>query len=157
MSAALDIWTRLAAPLPTSAVEWRQDGKPLEQQGKKYARFVPFCDANAVRERLDAVVPGEWSLKLKLLPDARDAEGVALFAFRARLTIAGIAREDVGTGADLKAASSSAMKRAAARFGIASELHSRSVFVELRPDGKKPVEDPQIAYDRKHRSITTHT
>ena len=63
-----DIWARLAAPLPEGVISWRQDGRPVQRDGKYFARFVCYIDANTVRERLDAVVPGEWDLTLDLLP-----------------------------------------------------------------------------------------
>jgi hypothetical protein len=35
------------------------------RDGKYFARFVAYIEANTVRERLDAVVPGEWGLTLE--------------------------------------------------------------------------------------------
>ena len=64
----MDIWSKLSAPLPSGVISWRQDGKPLQRDGKYVARFVAYIDANTVRERLDSVVPGEWDLTLELLP-----------------------------------------------------------------------------------------
>ena len=60
----MDIWASLAAPLPAGVVSWRQDGKPTQRDGKYFARFVAYIEANTVRERLDSVVPGEWDLTL---------------------------------------------------------------------------------------------
>jgi hypothetical protein len=59
---------KLAAPIPKSLISWRIDGKPVEKNGKFVARFVAYIEANTVRERLDAVVPGEWDETLELLP-----------------------------------------------------------------------------------------
>ena len=149
--AGASIWQQLAAPLPKSAIEWRQDGKPFQRDGKTIARFVAFVGSAAVRERLDAIVPGEWTLALEQLPTANDADGVVC-AMKARLSIRGIAREDVGLGRDAKAAATDSLKRAAGQFKIGSELHEMSVFVQLDGDGKgaKPIESPQLAWDRKH-------
>ena len=149
-----DVWTRLAAPLPEGVVAWRQDGKPITRDGKFFARFVAYIEANTVRERLDAVVPGEWDLTLELLPplpgmdDGQDAG----CSFKARLQILGVIRADVGTGRDYKAAATDAFKRAAVRFGIAHELYSyEQNWVQVDSDSKfaKPVEDPQTAYSRR--------
>ena len=63
-----DIWALLSAPLPEGVISWRQDGRPVQRDGKHIARFVAYIDANTVRERLDSVVPGEWDLTLELLP-----------------------------------------------------------------------------------------
>ena len=98
-----DPWAALAAPLPAGTVAWRQDGRAIERDGKHFARFVAYVEANTVRERLDSVVPGEWNLTIELLPvvaalDDAENSDANRFAFKARLQILGIVREDVGTG-----------------------------------------------------------
>jgi hypothetical protein len=152
-----DPWAALAAPLPTGTVAWRQDGRAIERDGKHFARFVAYVEANTVRERLDSVVPGEWNLTIELLPvvaatdDAENGDANR-YAFKARLQILGIVREDVGTGKDYKQASTDAFKRAAVRFGIGHELYQLGTnWVELESGAKgaRPVEDPQSAHDRR--------
>ena len=149
-----DVWSRLATPVAPETIAWRQDGRPIQRDGRYLARFVAYIEANTVRERLDSVVPGEWDLTLELLPPLPGAsveEGTAC-TFKARLQVLGVIREDVGTGKDYKQASTDAFKRAAVRFGIAHELYSYGQnWVELDGDGKfaKPVEDPAAAYARK--------
>lgn len=150
-----DVWSNLAAPLPTGAVSWRQDGKVTARDGKYFARFVAYIEANTVRERLDTVCPGEWDLTLELMPalaSMADVEGVEC-SFKARLQILGVIREDVGNGKDYKQASTDAFKRAAVRFGVAHELYAyEQNWVEMDGDGKyaKPLEDPQLAYVRRY-------
>ena len=148
-----DIWAKLAAPLPTGSIMWRQDGKPSLRDGRWFARFVAYVEANTVRERLDSVVPGEWDLTLELLPPLPGAdEEVAAASFKARLQILGVIREDVGTGRDYKAAATDAFKRAAVRFGIAHELYDyEQNWVQVDGDSRfaKPLEDPQTAYNRR--------
>jgi hypothetical protein len=149
-----DVWAKLSAPVPSGVISWRQDGKVTARDGKYFARFVAYIEANTVRERLDAVVPGEWDLTLELLPpiQAEDGDGTQC-SFKARLQILGVIREDVGTGRDYKQASTDAFKRAAVRFGIAHELYGyEQNWVEMDGDGKyaKPVEDPQTAYTRRY-------
>jgi hypothetical protein len=148
-----DIWSALAAPLPAGTVAWRQDGRGVLRDGRWYARFVAYVEANTVRERLDAVVPGEWDLTLDLLPPLpgqdEDAHGCA---FKARLQILGVIREDVGTGRDYKSAATDAFKRAAVRFGVAHELYQLDQnWVRVDGEGRyaKPLEDPQAAYERR--------
>jgi len=148
-----DVWARLSAPVPSAAISWRQDGKVTERDGKYFARFVAYIEANTVRERLDTVVPGEWDLTLDLLPTlvGDDADG-AQISFKARLQILGVIREDV-TGRDYKQASTDAFKRAAVRFGVANELYAyEQNWVEMDGNGKyaRPVEDPQAAYVRRY-------
>lgn len=152
MSAPTDVWSALAAPFPKSAVEWRQDGKAFTRDAKPFGRFVAYVGANAVRARLDETVAGDWTLALELLPIAADADGAVTVVFKARLTINGIFREDVGVGRDAKAAASDSMKRAASRFGIGAELHRMFAIVQLESDARyaKPVEPPQTVYDRRN-------
>ena len=154
----MDIWARIAAPVAPETISWRQDGRAVLRDGKYVARFVAYIEANTVRERLDEVVPGEWDLTLELLPPVTaldEAAEPAACSFKARLQILGVIREDVGTGKDYKQAATDAFKRAAVRFGIAHELYAyEQNWVEVDGDGKyaKPVEDPQLAYDRKMAS-----
>jgi len=148
-----DLWSALAAPLPPGATSWRQDGRAIQRDGKWFARFVAYIDANTVRERLDGVVPGEWDLTLDLLPPVpgHDDDGLVC-SFKARLQILGVIREDVGTGRDYKAAATDAFKRVAVRFGIAHELYAMEQnWVQVEGEGRfsKPLEDPQEAYDRR--------
>ena len=149
-----DIWSRLAEPLPNGVVYWRQDGKVIARDGKYFARFVAYIEANTARERLDAVVPGEWDLTLELLPPLPgldDGDGGSC-SFKARLQILGVIREDVGTGRDYKAAATDAFKRAAVRFGIAHELYAyEQNWVQMDGDGRnaKPLEDPGVTYARR--------
>ena len=152
----VDIWSALSAPLPPGVISWRQDGRPVTRDGRHIARFVAYIEANTVRERLDAVVPGEWDLTLELLPtlaglDEEANQGPC--SFKARLQILGVIREDVGTGKDYKQAATDAFKRAAVRFGIAHELYAyEQNWVQMDGDGKyaRPLEDPGAAYARRY-------
>ena len=149
-----DLWAALAAPLPTTAIAWRQDGRAVQRDGRWVARFVAYVDANTVRERLDAVVPGEWDLTLDLLPPlpGREEEDGAGASFKARLQILGVIREDVGTGRDYKAAATDAFKRAAVRFGIGHELYAMGPnWVEVDGDARhaRALEDPQAVHERR--------
>ena len=156
-----DVWAKLSAPVPSGVISWRQDGKVTARDGKYFARFVAYIEANTVRERLDAVVPGEWDLTLDLMPAVAGEDGDgAQCSFKARLQILGVIREDIGTGRDYKSASTDAFKRAAVRFGIAHELYAyEQNWVEMDGDGKyaRPLEDPQIAYVRRHGKQTLAT
>ena len=150
----MDIWSKLSAPLPSGVISWRQDGKPVQRDGKFVARFVAYIDANTVRERLDSVVPGEWDLTLELLPTlaGQDENGEQTCSFKARLQILGVIREDVGTGRDYKSAATDAFKRAAVRFGIAHELYGfEQNWVQVDGDGRyaKPLDDPAAVYARR--------
>jgi hypothetical protein len=152
-----ETWARLAAAVPEPSIYWRQDGKPLARDGRFYARFVAYIEANTVRDRLDAVVPGEWELSLDMLPPvpaADEGEGATtICAFKARLRVLGVVREDVGTGRDYKAAATDAFKRAAVRFGIGHELYAyEQNWAQVDGDGRsaRALEDPRAAYERQH-------
>jgi hypothetical protein len=151
-----DIWSALSAPLPPGVISWRQDGRPISRDGRHIARFVAYIEANTVRERLDAVVPGEWDLTLELLPPVAGLEedsNQGPCSFKARLQILGVIREDVGTGKDYKQAATDAFKRAAVRFGIAHELYAyEQNWVQMDGEGKyaRPIEDPAVAYTRRY-------
>src|SRR5436305_713094 len=149
----MDIWSKLSAPLPEGVISWRQDGRPIQRDGKFVARFVAYIEANTVRERLDSVVPGEWDLTLELLPALIPGDGdETACSFKARLQFLGVIREDVGTGRDYKQAATDAFKRAAVRFGIAHELYAyEQNWVQVDGDGKyaKRLEDPAAAYARR--------
>ena len=149
----IDIWAQLSADVPKDAIAWRQDGRATQRDGKYYARFVCYIEANTIRERLDSVCPGEWDLTLELLPTmAGDDVDANQFAFKARLQILGVIREDVGQGRDYKQAATDAFKRAAVRFGIGHELYDyEQNWVQVDGDGKfaKPMEDPGQAYQRR--------
>jgi hypothetical protein len=151
-----DIWSALAAPLPPGVISWRQDGRPISRDGRHIARFVAYIEANTVRERLDAVVPGEWDLTLEPLPPVAVVDEDANMGacnFKAKLQILGVIREDCGTGKDWKQASTDAMKRVAVRFGIGHELYAyEQNWVQMDGDGKyaKPIEDPSVAYARRY-------
>jgi hypothetical protein len=153
----IDIWARLAAPLPEGVIAWRQDGRAIARDGKYLARFVAYIEANTVRERLDGVVPGEWDLTLELLPTlVTDDADEPTCSFKARLQVLGVIREDVGTGRDYKQAATDAFKRAAVRFGIAHELYSyEQNWVQVDGDGKyaRPLEDPAEAYARRSSRV----
>ncbi|HEX2722009.1 MAG TPA: Rad52/Rad22 family DNA repair protein [Gemmatimonadaceae bacterium] len=159
--APADVWARLAAPLSTEAISWRQDGKPITRDGRVLARFVAYVEANTVRERLDSVVPGEWDLTLTPLPQvAGEPAGESTCSFKARLQVLGVVREDVGTGRDYKQAATDAFKRAAVRFGIAHELYAYGQnWVELDGDGRyaKPIEDPAVVYARRNGGAVVTT
>ncbi len=147
-----NLWSALAAPLDADATAWRPEGAPVARDGGWYVRYAAHPSANAVRERLDRVVPGEWDLTLELLPPLPARAGDPQeCAFKARLQILGVIREDVGTGPDYKTAASDALARAAVRFGIGHELTDREpnwVAVD-GPELAEPHEAPAAADTRR--------
>lgn len=159
-----DVWARISAPVPADAVQWRQNGKAKARDGKFYAPFVAYIDAQIVRDRLDLCVPGEWDLTTELLPFLQASPDGEVneepISFKARLQILGVIREDVGCGRDYKTAATDAFKRAAMRFGIGHELYTdyEILWVQVDSDSKyaKPVEDPGAAFARKRNGVASH-
>jgi hypothetical protein len=149
-----DVWAKLAAPLPSASISWRQDGKATARDGKFFARFVCYVEAGTVRERLDATCPGEWNLTLEpLLPRDIMEDGGSVreteYGFKARLQVLGVIREDVGTGRDYKSASTDAFKRAAVRDSVSvtsstpsSRTGSRSTATASTPSRSRILKPP---------------
>ena len=126
------LWRRLAAPLRSDAIRWQHGGLRVTRGGARYARLVPTVDAETIRERLDAVVPGEWDVTLEALPASPGDDDRPACVFKARLQILGVIREDIGVGCAPEAAAARAFARAAARYGIGHEaaaLRARCVRV----------------------------
>jgi hypothetical protein len=92
-------------------------------------QLVAYVDARFVYERLDHVCAERWWPRFATLPKAlvprppnRD-ERPPLFV-RCRLTLFEVGRDDVGEGADPKAAYSDAVKRTAVHFGVGRALYA---------------------------------
>jgi hypothetical protein len=153
----IDIWAELSAPLPPSAIQWRQQGRPVSRDGRHLARFVAYIDSQFVQERLDSIVPGEWDSHLDQLPNVVSMDGEEdqePYAFKCRLQILGVIREDVGTGRDYKTAATDAFKRAAVRFGIGRELYAMQPhFVQMDGDGKYGRQRPTTANSSNGESV----
>ncbi len=111
-----DVWAALAAPFPADEIQWRVEAVSRD---KKRALVVPYVDARAVLDRLDeAVGPENWHDAYEVLPKMGEN-----YAVKARLTVLGVTKEDVGEGDSLKAAFADALKRAAVKFGVGRHLY----------------------------------
>lgn len=128
------IGAALAAPFSPESVEWRPQGKG--GAGAR-AQVLPYVDARAVQDRLDAVCGvGGWAFELEpLVVDAGE-----LRVARGRLTIHGVTKDDVGTASNWepsKGCASDALKRAAVVWGIGRHLYRLpEVWVTLDGQGK---------------------
>lgn len=155
-----DFWARLAAPIDRAEIAWRMDSAPKQFDGNAewMARFVAYIEAPTIRERLDELCPGRWSLDMRALPPMAileaDRREPAPYAMLVSLTVLGIPRSDVGQGKDYKQAATDGFKRAATRFGIAHELYSmQKLWVPVTSSDKfkaRPKEDPSALYERKY-------
>ncbi len=109
-----------------------------DRNGRKHS--VEYIEWHTVADLLDRICPS-WSHSVKSI--SHIGETVAVVA---SLTISGITREGVGTGAGdtetgIKKAEHDALKRAAVKFGIARDLYQR--------EGESGVE---VSENRTHRS-----
>lgn len=135
----------LRRPPSPAAVRFKVQ-TPADDAGQ----VVAYVDARLVYDRLDHVCGERWWARFGPLPRAlvprlaHDAEGTPPLFVRCRLTVCGVTREDVGEGADPKAAFSDAVKRAAVHFGVGRVLYAmRAPWLragdgdgELRRDGR---------------------
>ena len=115
-----DVWARLAQPLETRASSGTAGSDWLAKPAQSIG------DAELVRRRLDATVPGEWELHVELQPVAETSR----FVVKTRLVILGVSREDFGEGFSLSSASDDGLTKAARRFGIGVES---TAAVETQP------------------------
>lgn len=115
------IGRELAAHFPPENVEWR----PASGKGGAGQRvmLVPYVDAREVQDRLDAVCGvGGWSFELEPLV----LDGGELKVARGRLSIYGVAKDDIGTASHYepsKGTASDALKRAAVMWGVGRYLY----------------------------------
>ena len=49
----MDIWSKLAAPLPPGVISWRQDGRPIQRDGPAvYVTRAPVDNPRGGRARI---------------------------------------------------------------------------------------------------------
>ena len=138
-----DVRNRLRAPFSSHAVTWKPGAVNRE---KTRALMMPFIDARAVMDRLDAVCPDDWSF------EAVEVTGAKVPTVRGTLTVLGVSRTDFGEGDPSteagdsdKAACSDALKRCAVHFGIGRYLYDLPrAWVEWDQAGRKPVRLPTL-------------
>ncbi len=113
-----EILARLKEPFPSKYVGWKAQST-FQKDGQTWAVAVAYIDARLVMARLDEVVgPENWEDTYEVIRDTGEEIEV-----KCRLTVLGIAKEDVGSGRDAKAAFSDAFKRVAVKFGIGRYLY----------------------------------
>ncbi len=136
-----DVSNRLQAPFPEHLVGW----KPAAlSKDRTRALLLAHIDARAIQDRLDAICPNDWAFEIDVVQGAR------LPTVKGRLTVLGVAREDIGEAPEgdlgtLKAASSDALKRCAVHFGIGRYLYDLpKQWVEWDDAARKPVQKPAL-------------
>jgi hypothetical protein len=133
----------LSAPFPASEVEFR----PGAVNGNR-ALALPYVDARAVMDRLDAVLGlGGWQDAYEPLPD-----GTAVCTLCVRVGGEWVTHQDVGGPSDQadpgdrrKASFSDALKRAAVKVGVARYLYGLPpIWVDWDAQKKRFARDPQL-------------
>ncbi len=118
----------LRRPFTPQAVQLKIQTNPKQRQDGSWGKalIVTFMDSRMCAERLNSVVPGEWSDEYEpMFATGGGAAGVVC-----RLTVCGATRSDVGfeqdiaTDMGLKGLYSDAFKRAAVKFGIGAYLYA---------------------------------
>ena len=104
-----------------------------DRTGRKH--LVEYIEWHTVAGLLDRICPS-WSHSVKSISQIGETVAVT-----ASLTINGITREGIGTGAGgnetgIKKAEHDALKRAAVKFGIARDLYQREGEVAAETEGK---------------------
>src|SRR5581483_8857474 len=112
------VLTKLSQPFPADDIKRRFGWS--DQQGN--AHYVDYVEWHTVADLLDQVYPS-WSHSVKNVQQIGDFVAVTV-----AITIEGITREGVGTGAafsemGIKKAEHDALKRAAVKFGVARGLY----------------------------------
>jgi hypothetical protein len=137
-------FAELAKPFDLNELNWRVSAVSRD---RKRALVQPHLDARAIMDRLDTVVgPGGWQ-------DSYDVDNERAQA-KCRLTILGIAKEDVGEAApaqgsagqaSIKSAVADALKRAAVKFGIGRYLtRVEATWVDYDDESRRPLELPAL-------------
>jgi hypothetical protein len=116
-----DLLAALAAHFAASEVQWKPGATAQSPQGSR-AMALPFVNASAIQERLDAVVGVGWEARYEFL-----AGGAVLCCLRLFLDGSWHERCDVGQcgkdeGNGIKAGVSDSFKRAARAWGIGRYL-----------------------------------
>lgn len=137
----------LAEPFPDDEIEFLPRAP---NNGRALA--LPYIDARAVMNRLDAVVgAANWSFAFDVLtPDCKRLRGI--------LTVCGVTKCDAGEASTedetLKSAVSDALKRAAVHFGIGRFLYDLPAIWHEYDNQKKRWASPPRLPRQQHRPRT---
>ncbi len=143
-NAAAAVLAALAAPFDRTEVKFR----PGAVSGNR-ALAMPYIDARAVMDRLDAVVgAANWQDHYEFLPD-----GSVMCQLQLRIDGEWISKADVGgpseqpdEGDRHKAAVSDALKRAAVKWGVGRYLYRLApIWADYDPAKKRFTRQPELS------------
>lgn len=129
-----DVMVHLSKPFEPEDVSWKPQATTKDNTR---ALAIAYADPRAYQDRLNEVVPGDWSDEYEVY------EGGTVVL--CKLTVCGVTRCDIGEApaVDQNTACSAlaqAFKRAATKFGLGRYLYS--------------LESQWVDYDAKHKRIT---
>lgn len=119
-----EIASQLREPFPLAAIELLPKGK-LEREGKTLCMGMPYADVRVYEDRLNSLVPGEWSTP----PCTTIVAGNKLLTY-VTVIICGVAHTDVGEAFVTSTSENSGteawaqgFKRACSQFGLGRYLY----------------------------------
>ncbi|GGQ92333.1 MULTISPECIES: Rad52/Rad22 family DNA repair protein [Deinococcus] len=136
-----DVQRRLQAPFSSHLVGWKPTAFTKD---RSRALLLAYVDARTVQDRLDAICPDAWSFEIEVIP------GTTSPTVKGRLTVLGVAREDIGEAGEgeygtLKAAASDALKRCAVQFGIGRYLYDLpKTWADWNDAKREPLHTPEL-------------
>jgi hypothetical protein len=126
-----ELLKRLAEPFPEEVIYWRAGGVSRD---RKRAQALPYADARVYEDRLNELLPGEWSVSFRAWGEGR---------IICDLTLHGVTRSSTGEASDGfapgTAAEAQAFKRACSKFRLGRYLYE--------------VEAPWVAYDDERKEL----
>ena len=130
-----DVQRRLQAPFSTHLIRWGR----FVNMDRTSVLLTARIDVRTVHDRLDAICPHDWTFELTVV------EGAPTRTVKGRLTVLGVAIEDIGEGDSLKAAAADAMVRCAEHFGIGRYLHNLPrQWVDWDQEAGEPKTTPEV-------------
>ena len=134
-------WTalleQLSQPFPASAIYWRAGSVSRDRQR---AQALPYAEPRVYEDRLNELLPGDWSCTFKPWGDSR---------IICELTIAGLTHSSTGEEnegfAPGTSAEAQAFKRACVKFGLGRYLYDIPItWVEYDERTRKLTETPAL-------------
>lgn len=126
----MDFWKQLAQPFAPEALQWHLESFSAERQ---QAWAVPIPTPQSLLERLDqALGPEGWEDHYEVLQTS------PLVVVKCRLSLHGVAKEDVGQANTFAEAFAHALVKAAAKFGVGRYLQTQGQWIDHNPNAPTP-------------------
>lgn len=156
----------LTKPFPVEAINFREERKVVTPKGTFY-KIAPYLDTRYIIQRLNIIVPGNWSLdtqihEIKDFSFENNSSAILGFYAQTTLTIFNVKHTDVGSTyvpsmsmedlkkqlvkLDPKVAVTDSIRRAAALHGIGAYfwLLKKTLFLDQKLDQNNPQNNPAV-------------